>query len=69
MIASHIHNSGATLGMAQYATDHIGVALFPSQSILLYFPSVNDVPYQIQGFAGVVFEKIVELGGLAVSGT
>jgi hypothetical protein len=67
MIAGHIDNSGATLGMPHYSADHIGMTLFPSPSVLLYFPCVNDVAYKIQGFAGVVFEKVVECFGLAVA--
>jgi hypothetical protein len=43
------------------------VALFPAPLVLLNFPSVNYVAHKIQGFTGVVLEKIVECFGLAVS--
>ena len=62
------YHSGATLGMAQDPTHHIGVALFPTPLVALYLPSIDDVSYQIQGITGVVFEEIVQGLGLAVSG-
>jgi hypothetical protein len=43
------------------------MALFPAPAILSYLPSINDVAHQVQGLAGVVLEKIVELISLAVS--
>jgi hypothetical protein len=69
MIASHIDYSGTTLGMTQHSTDHIGMALFPTPSVLCYFPSIYDVTHKIKCFAGIVFEKVVELFSLAVLGT
>ena len=69
MIASNIDYSGATLGMTQDSTDHIGMALFPTPFVLLYLPGVDDVTHKIKCFAGVVFEKVVELFSLAVLGT
>jgi hypothetical protein len=45
--------------MPQYAANHIGMALFPAPFVLLYAPHIQYVPYQVQGFAGVVFEKVV----------
>jgi hypothetical protein len=69
MIASNIDHTCATLGMTQDSTDHIGMALFPTPFVLLYLPSIDDVAYKIKCFAGVVFEKVVELFSLAVLGT
>jgi hypothetical protein len=69
MIAGHIDHTGATLGMTQDSTDHIGMALFPTPFVLCYFPPIYDVAYKIKCFAGVVFEKVVELFSLAVLGT
>jgi hypothetical protein len=43
------------------------VALFPSPAILLYSPSIYNITYQIQCIAGVVFKKVVELIGFAIS--
>jgi hypothetical protein len=59
MVAGYINYSCVAFGMAQYTTNHIAVTLPPSPTILLYFPSINDVTHKIHGFAGVVFEKIV----------
>jgi hypothetical protein len=69
VVAGHIDYSGATLGMTQDSTDHIGMALFPTPFVLLYLPGVDDVTHKIKCFAGVVFEKVVELFSLAVLGT
>ena len=68
MITGHIDYSGATFGMAHDTTYYIGVTLFPTPFVLLNFPSIYYVAYKIQGFAGVVFEKVVECLGLAVTG-
>jgi hypothetical protein len=68
VITGHIDHSCATLGMTQDPAYYIGVALFPAPTILLYLPGVDDVTHKIQGFAGVVFEKIVELFSLAILG-
>jgi hypothetical protein len=43
------------------------MTLFPAPTILGYLPGINDVTHKIQGFAGVVLEKIVELFCLAIS--
>jgi hypothetical protein len=43
------------------------VALFPAPFVLLYFPGVNYVAHKIQGFTGIVLEKIVESFGFAIS--
>jgi NADH:ubiquinone oxidoreductase subunit H len=69
MIAGHVDYSGTTFGMPHYSANHIGVTLFPTPSVLLYLPGVNDVTHKIKCFAGVVFEKVVELFSLAVLGT
>jgi hypothetical protein len=69
MIASYVDHSGATLGMTQNSAHNIGVTLLPAPLVLLYLPGVYDVAHQIQGFAAVVFKKIVELVGLTISGT
>jgi hypothetical protein len=69
VIASHIDHTGATLGVTQDSTDHIGMALFPTPSVLCYFPPIYDVSHKIKCFATVVFEKVVELFSLAVLGT
>jgi hypothetical protein len=53
--------------MPHYSAYHIGVALFPTPFVLLNFPGIYNVAYKIQGFAGVVFEKVVECFGLAVT--
>jgi hypothetical protein len=45
------------------------MALFPSPFVLLYLPDVQDVAYEIQCFAGVVFEEVVKFVGLAVPRT
>ena len=67
MIAGHIHHSCATFGVTHDSAYHISVCLFPTPFVLLYFPGVDYVAHKIQCFAGVVFEKVVELLGLAVS--
>jgi hypothetical protein len=69
VIACNIDHTGAAFGMAHDASHHIGMALFPTPFILLNFPSVDYVTYQVQGFAGVIFEKVVESFGLAVTST
>jgi hypothetical protein len=69
MIASHIDHTCATLGMTQDSTYHIGMTLFPTPSVLCHFPPIYDVTHKIKCFAGVVFEKVVELFSLAVLGT
>jgi hypothetical protein len=43
------------------------MALFPAPFVLLDLPNVQYVAYEIQRFAGVVFEKVVESVGLTVS--
>ena len=45
------------------------MALLPAPFVLCYFPGINDITYKIQGLAGVVFEEVVELVSLAISGT
>ena len=69
MIACHVNHTGTTLGVTQDSAYHVGMTLFPTPAILLYLPSVNDVAHEIKCFAGVVFEKVVELFSLAVLGT
>jgi hypothetical protein len=68
MIASNIDYSGTTLGMTQHSTDHIGMALFPTPSVALHLPTIDDVSHQIQGFTCIMFEEVAECLGLAVSG-
>ena len=68
VIAGHEYDFGAALGMTQYATHHVGVALAPTPAVLLDLPGINNVTYQIQLIRAVVLEKIVEQIGLAVSG-
>jgi hypothetical protein len=43
------------------------MALFPSPLVALHLPTIDDVAYQIQGVAGVVFEKVVECFGFTVT--
>jgi hypothetical protein len=69
MIAGHINNSSATLGMTKNSAHHVGMALFPTPLVLLYAPGIYYVSHKIQGLAGVVLEKVVEFLCLAVSGT
>ena len=69
MIAGHINNSSATLGMTKNSAHHVGMALFPTPFVLLYAPGIYYVSHKIQGFAGVVLEKVVEFLCLTVSGT
>jgi hypothetical protein len=69
VIACYEYNTGTTLGMAQYSTYYIGMALLPPPSVLLNLPSVNDVAHEIKCFTGVVLEKVVKSLGLAVSST
>jgi hypothetical protein len=69
MVTGHIDYSGATLGMTHNTTNHIGMALFPTPSVLLYFPCVDYVTHKVKCFAGVMFEKVVECFSLAVTGT
>jgi hypothetical protein len=59
MIAGHIHYSSATFGVSKNTSNNIGVALLPSPFDLLDFPRINYVAYKIQGFTGVMLEKIV----------
>ena len=59
MIASHVYNPSATFSVTQNSTDNVGVALFPSQFVLLNFPSIDNVSYKIQSIAGVVLEEVV----------
>jgi hypothetical protein len=47
MIAGYEYHSSATLGMTQYSTHHIGMALLPTPAILLYLPSIKDVAHKI----------------------
>jgi hypothetical protein len=67
MVAGYEHHSCASFGMPQDTPYHIGMALFPAPFVALYLPSIDDVAYQIQGLAGVMFEKIVESSGLTVA--
>ena len=67
MIAHHEYDFGAALGMTQYATHHVGVALAPTPAVLLDPPGIDDVTHEIELIRGVVLEKIVEQIGLAVS--
>jgi hypothetical protein len=69
VIASYVDHSCSTFGMTQYASYSIGVALSPPPLILLYLPGINNVAHQIQGFAGVMLEKVVEFVGLTISST
>jgi hypothetical protein len=69
VVTGNINYSGAALGMSKYASNHIGVALFPSPFVLLNLPNVQDVAHQIKRFAGVVFEEVIEFFSLAVPGT
>ena len=69
MIAGHVDHFGAVFGCTKDAPYHVAVALPPAQAILLHAPPIDDVTYQIKSVSGVVFEKIVEQLGLAVSGT
>jgi predicted enzyme related to lactoylglutathione lyase len=55
-------------GCTKDAPHHVAVALSPAQAILLHAPTIDDVAHKVQGVGGVVFEKIVEQLGLAVSG-
>jgi hypothetical protein len=57
MITGYIYDSGATFGMTQYTTHHIGMALFPPQFVLLHLPSINNIPHKIQSITGVVREE------------
>lgn len=68
MVTGHVDHLGAVFGSAKDAPYHVAVALSPAQAILLHAPSIDDVTYQIERVGGVVFEKIVEQLGLAVSG-
>jgi len=68
MVAGHEYHTGTTLGMAQDASDHIGMALLPPPPVALHLPTIDDVSHQIQGFTGIVLEEVVECLGLAVSG-
>jgi hypothetical protein len=45
------------------------VRLFPAPFVLFDFPGIYYVSHKIQRFTGVVFEKVVEFGSLAVFGT
>jgi hypothetical protein len=47
VIACHINHTGATLGVSQDTAYYISVALLPSQSVLLDFPAVYDIAYEI----------------------
>jgi hypothetical protein len=67
MIASNIDHSGAAFGMSQYTSYNVGMALLPTPFVLLNTPHIQYISYQIQGFAGVVFEKVIELLGLGIS--
>jgi len=67
MIAGHIDYPGATFGMPHYSAYHIGMALFPTPSVLLDFPGIYYIAYKVKCFTGVVFEKVVECLGLAVA--
>jgi hypothetical protein len=54
--------------MAQHTAHYIGMTLFPPPFVLFYFPCINNVAHKIQCIAGGVFEKIVEMIGLAIFG-
>jgi hypothetical protein len=69
VIARHVHHARASPGVREYAPYHVGMALPPAQSVLLYFPAIYDITYEIQGIAGIVFEEVIELFGLAVFDT
>jgi hypothetical protein len=47
MITGHVHDPGATFGMTQHSTHHIGMALFPTPSVLLDFPRINYISHKI----------------------
>ena len=68
VIAGYEHHTGAAFGMAQDASNHIGMALLPTPPVALHLPTIDDVSHQIQGFTGIVLEEVVECLGLAVSG-
>ena len=69
VIAYHIYHSRASPGMCEYPAYDIGMALPPAQFILLNFPAIYDIAHEIQGVAGMVFEEVIELFGLAVFDT
>jgi hypothetical protein len=69
VIACYEYNSSATLGMTKYTTNNIGVALFPSPFVLLYFPRIDDITNEVESIARVVLEKIIELFRLTIAGT
>ena len=69
MVAGHEYHTGTTLGMAQDASDHIGMALLPTPPVALHLPTIDDVSHQIQGFTCIMFEEVAECLGLAISGT
>ena len=69
MITSNVNNTSTTLAMPEDPPDDIGVALLPSKSVLLHFPSIYDVSHKVKSIATVVLEKIVESLGLAVLGS
>jgi hypothetical protein len=67
VIACYVDYSSATFGKTQYAANYVGMALFPAPFVLLNLPNVQDVAYEIQCFAGIVFEEVIELVGLTIS--
>ena len=69
MVSCYEYHPGATFGMAQDATHHVGMALAPAPLVLLDLPGVYDVAYQIQSIARVMFKEIVESISLAVAGS
>jgi TRAP-type mannitol/chloroaromatic compound transport system permease small subunit len=69
VIAGNEYNSSATLGMTQYSTYYIGVALLPAPFVLLYLPGINDITHKIQCVTGVVLKKVIETIRLTIFGT
>jgi hypothetical protein len=44
------------------------VALFPAPFVLLYLPTIDDITYEKQVLAGMVFEEVIEYVGLRTFG-
>ena len=66
MIAGNIDYSSSFLGEAQYLTNHIGMTLIPSPTVLLYLPTIYDVTDKIERVARVVFQEVEKMEGLTV---
>jgi hypothetical protein len=45
------------------------MALLPPPFVLLYLPGIYNIAHKIECVTGVVFEEVVELFGLTISGT